>query len=435
MNGPHRTFSTDICRDRSAARRFVARHLGLVAAIVLLATYADAATYYVSPSGNDANSCTSAQSTIAANQKATVSAGVACLAAGDTLLIHGGTYTGTKNVIDSQTYKVASGTSWSTPVTIANVPGETVVLRPPNNVSGIRLTTGAPSYIVFQGFTIDMVNSTSSADADGIFLYTAHHNRFQDMEVMHAPNFGVHFAELTPFNQIVNSRIHDTGYPNSPSTNGHGLYITGSDNLFEGNEVYNNQGYGFHIYNNHGTHDDPSRNIIRNNKIYGNGVHGSPAYAVVITWGSDNLVYNNLVYGNRGGIQVYSGSTNTGIYNNTIYGNNDEGIVMQYYGTGATIRNNIVYANGTNIQDWGGAAAPTLDHNLMTDPAFQSAAGGDFSLTSTSRAIDAGATISLFTTDIANAPRPQGSAYDIGAYEYRTNQAPTAVEDLHIVQR
>ena len=94
-----------------------------------------------------------------------------------------------------------------------------------------------------------------------------------------------------------------------------------------------------------------------------------------------------------------------------------------------------MYANGTNIQDWGGAAAPTLDHNLMTDPAFQSAAGGDFSLTSTSRAIDAGATISLFTTDIANAPRPQGSAYDIGAYEYRTNQAPTAVEDLHIVQR
>ena len=61
--------------------------LGLTTLAVLFVFVIDAtaATYYVSQSGNDSNSCATAQSTTESNQKQTISAGVACLSAGDTL--------------------------------------------------------------------------------------------------------------------------------------------------------------------------------------------------------------------------------------------------------------------------------------------------------------------------------------------------------------
>jgi len=371
--------------------------------------------YYVSPSGSDDNSCATATSQSPADHKATVAAGIACLSPGQALCIHGGTYTAAGDVIDSQTYPVPSGTSWSDAITIAGVPGETVTLRPSYNVSGVRLIAGT-SYLIIQDLIIDMSRSVAGADADGIFMYQAHHIRFRHVEVMNGASFGVHFGDQTPFNEMLECSIHDFGLPNSTPSEGHGLYITGSDNLFEGNHVYNNQGYGFHIYNNHGSHDDPSRNVIRNNKIDGNGVHGSPAYAIVLGWGDGNLVYNNLIYRNQGGVSLYTASTRSGVYNNTIYANHDEGLMLQYYADGQVIRNNIIYANGADIVDFGGVGAPTSDHNLLTDPSFTNADAGDFTLKPGSAARDAGATIPEVTDDYAHHAR-QDAAYDIGAFE------------------
>jgi hypothetical protein len=260
--------------------------------------------YYVAPTGRDQDS-----GTITAPFQ-TISAGVKRLRPGDTLYLRAGTYTGSGNAIDSQSGTVPSGSSWSNPITIAGYSGEAVILRPSFNVSGIRLT-GGQSYLVFQDLTIDMVNSGPGADADGIYIYTAHHNRFQRVEVMHGQGFGVHFGNNTPFNELLDCRIHDVGLPNSSSSEGHGLYITGSNNLFQNNDVYDNQGYGFHVYNNAGTHADPSRNIVRGNRIHGNGRHGGTAYGVVIAWGDANEVADNQVYDNPGGIQVYTTTSTT----------------------------------------------------------------------------------------------------------------------------
>jgi hypothetical protein len=52
-------------------------------------------------------------------------------------------------------------------------------------------------------------------------------------------------------------RIHDHGFPGGPATNGHGLYISRSDTLFQNNDVFNNHGYGFHIYNDTCSRADP----------------------------------------------------------------------------------------------------------------------------------------------------------------------------------
>lgn len=400
-------------------------------AAILGAGRLEAATYYVSTAGNDSNSCATAQSDTQTSHKLTVSAGISCASAGDTVFIHGGTYTSAKDTIDSQNYPLRSGTSFTNAVTISGFPGETVILQPPNNVSGVRLTTGSPSYLIIQDLTIDMVNT--GASAEGVFLYTAHHIRMQRLEVMHGYGFGFHFGDLTPHNEVLNCRIHDIGQPNSAPIDGHGLYITGSDNLFADNDVYDNQGYGFHIYNNHGPHDDPSRNIIRNNRIHGNGVHGAPAYGIVISYGDANVIENNLIYDNMQGIQVYSASTGTLVYNNTVYRNKFEGIALQYYASAPTVRNNIVYANGAgDIVDYGGSGTPTVDHNLTTNPSFTNAADWDLTLQAGSAARNAGMAIAAVLTDYAYDQRPQNGPYTIGAFEVEGTKSLDAPANLRV---
>lgn len=304
------------------------------------------AVYYVSPTGHDQDG-----GTITAPFQ-TISAGLKRLRPGDTLYIRGGIYTGSANTIDSQSGTVPSGSSWSNAITIAGYQGEAVTLRPPYNVSGIRLTA-TQSYLIFQDFTIDMVNSNAGADADGIFVFRPHHNRFQRLEVMHSYNFGIHFGDSTANNEVIDCRIHDNGFPGSPSTNGHGLYITGSDNLFQNNEVYDNQGYGFHVYNNAGSHADPSRNIVRGNRIHGNGRHGGTAYGVLVAWGDANEIASNQIFDNPGGIQIYTNSTNTSVHDNNIYNNKPlEGIIVQY-SSGTKLANNTATANGSDVVDLG----------------------------------------------------------------------------------
>ena len=56
-------------------------------------------------------------------------------------------------------------------------------------------------------------------------------------------------------------------------------------------------------------------------------------------------------------------------------------------------------------------------NGVNDDPDFTNAASGDFTLLSASPAINAGTTLATVTTDRNKVTRPQGSAYDMGAYE------------------
>lgn len=326
---------------------------------------AHAAVYFVSPQGSDANSCEASQSRAEWEQRRSIAVGLACLSPGDTLYIHGGTYTGWNNVIDSQSFVVPSGLPWS-PVTIAAYPGESVTIMPPYNVSGIRLSTGAPQYLVFQDLAIDMSYSTAGADASGIFLSTAHHIRFERLDVRYSAAFGVHFSEDSGHNEMVNCRVHDNGYSGGGMTNGHGLYVTGSNNVFDGNAVYNNQGYGFHVYNNHGSHENPSYNVVRGNRIYGNGLYAG-AYGIVFAWGYGNVASDNMISGNGGGVQVYTDAAGTAIRNNAITHNSAEGVALQYYGPGNVVSGNTVYGNSPDIQDYGGGGSNAHVSDNLTD--------------------------------------------------------------------
>jgi len=430
--------------------------LSVLFAFPFLVASAQAATYHVSQSGSDSNSCEMA-STTAAGHKLTISAGLACLSAGDTLYIHAGNYTGTANIIDSETWSgtFPSGTNFdSGAITIAAFPGETVVIQPPNGRQAIRLTTGAPHYLIFKDLVLDGINQTvlpQNGGPDLVYLSGAHHNRFLRLEAKRnvASGYGLSpGAGPADYNEIIGGSIHDNGRLAYGNT-GYGVYIKTSNNLISGVDIYGNNGYGIHMNT---TVGNGNNNQFVGNRIHGNLVHGDPtaggstSYGIVIIGGSGNLIANNLIYGNQGGILVYNSASNTDIYNNTIAANaghgggGEGGIDLQYQGAGNVIRNNILYQNVSAITDYGDISGRkgnyTADHNLTNNPNFVDPWSSDFRLLPGSPATDAGVSTGLVTTDYAGVQRPQAGAYDIGAYEYSsTLTGPRPPDYVFITKR
>ena len=228
-------------------------------------------------------------------------------------------------------------------------------------------------------------------------------------------------------NEFINNHLEEIG----KNKQGYGMYIGGDDQIIRGNIIHAAYGYGIHLYSATG----PKRNLIENNILYRNGrsdfskgwdwrgckENGCSYGDGIIVWGgSDNIIRNNISYDNRlAGITVYS--QNSLVVNNTCYNNKGSGGESPGIGVAenknSIVRNNISYQNSGG--DYNIGPGNTQDHNLFSmDPKFMDAANGDFRLQAGSPAIDAGIAISGFATDRDGASRPQGSGWDIGAYEF-----------------
>jgi parallel beta-helix repeat protein len=189
----------------------------------------------------------------------------------------------------------------------------------------------------------------------------------------------------------------------------------------------------------------------------------SPYYVEIIAWGEgNNRIYNNVFYGEgkRGGISL--NSINNRVYHNTFVGS-AYGIEFHAGKTGNQVTNNIfqdaMTAFGVPKRDgwrlggpfliWPAKALPqTLDYNLYFNAAapprwqrdgaayqafsaYQQAAGEIHSRYENPRltgdtdahprpgspAIDVGIALDDVAVDADGAARPQGGAWDIGAYE------------------
>jgi parallel beta-helix repeat protein len=261
--------------------------------LFLLTASAHAATYYVSTSGDDGVSCGSAQNINTPKQ--TFDGGIGCLAGGDRLEFKAGTYQG-------PTLAVPSGSSWSSATTFTHYQNDVVTII----VSGGCFLYGpctAQSYVIVDGFIFD-----GGAGAIRVDHVRYINNEFKNSSSHGIPAFGCSFCEF------INNKVHDNG---STPTYDHGIYISGDNNLIDGNEFYRNAAYGIQVY------PDGNNFIIRNNLIHDNARAGESGSGIVL-YGSGHQVYNNVIWGNNGGISARRDSM--AIYNNTIYANQDFGI-------------------------------------------------------------------------------------------------------------
>jgi len=176
-----------------------------------------------------------------------------------------------------------------------------------------------------------------------------------------------------------------------------------------------------------------ARNTIISNSMgitaipFGKGVYIESTTPVTL---SNNLIARNAadVYGGAVYVGRYiSPASQALLVNNTIADNGGSGVVAQWYAV-VTMTNNLIVTHTVGLTNTHTASSTVFaDTNLFwntSDPITGTNAilqapllTADYHLGSGSPAIDAGLTIPWLTVDLEGNPRPQGSGYDIGAFE------------------
>ena len=232
-------------------------------------------------------------------------------------------------------------------------------------------------------------------------------------------------------------------------SNCQGIYIEGQNCLVTQNtswQIPANVAYlgtGIRLYTNSAAialgYPESANNIISRNLVY--DIQGGLAFS-----GNNIQVKNNYVCRPTSvGIDLLfqSAGTNNGVY---ILNNSGIGILSGSYGffifnTGAShnnleIQNNIFY-NFTTPVDLNGATASINANNLSSDPSYIDAANNNLAIPEGSIARNNGVTRPEVTDDYVGTARPQGVAYDQGAFEFIEASLPfsTSVGSLGRVPR
>jgi hypothetical protein len=383
-----------------------------------------------------------------------------------------------------------SGGTAAAPTALVGYPGATVTIGDlTSGNAGIRV----PNIPVTADYwTIANVHAQARANAMSIESSGTNGWRVVGNDLYcpygdNGPNDGCYEGDQQQNMKFFGNNVHDLGTLNpNPSKFKHGVYWSTDSNhieagwntigpvhmcrgiQFHSSPTGSNTGfqqYDLHVHDNY-IHDilcdginfatvDPSKGPVEayNNVLVhvGTGpgpVDGSANYAGV-------YVPNTLNAGS-----VCSSGCIVNVYNNTIY---DAGAPAEVaLGAGALMvesgpnsmlaKNNIIYqlpneayingggASGTvtcDTDDWFGlGAAPSFCTNsLNVDPMFTNIGARDFHLVSGSPVVDKGLTIAGLITDFDGIIRPQGPAYDLGAYELAqgsTVQRPNPPTNLSI---
>lgn len=342
---------------------------------LIIATPAFAAEYYIdAQNGSDSN--TGITEDAPWQNLSKISGSV--LSAGDTVYLKGEFTPAATVSLDS------AGTSGNV-ITINNWPDETPEIKIINGNS--FLVNG--NYHDFNGLTFhnDSVvntNSTAISYGNGIGFSTVSECIFRDGKV------GIGGAGLNGFFNFKQNTF--TNFSNA------GVKFESNDaNLIIENNIFFNDpsgsSFGLYLVN-------ASLVEIENNTFYNLG------YPIVAFASSSVDVYNNIFSSNTAAINTtVSGLANCNY--NLFYNNSNVGILwpVQSYGS---------------LAEW-----QTLGYDansLEEDPSFISTTSGseNFYLNPISAAIDTGTAVLGIAEDFDGAIRPQGEAYDIGAYEYAT---------------
>lgn len=412
----------------------------ILVAMLLVPALADAKTWHVASTGNDANAGT-AEAPFRTIQRA-----ADVVEPGDTVGIQPGTYVG-------------------------------FVVR-------VRGTASAP--IVFSGVGTVAIDGAATADRDAVHIEGASYVTIEGLTVTGATRAGISAIECD----------HITVRHNRVDQNGRwGIFSSFCDDLVvEHNEV-SRSGTEHGVY----ASNSADRPVIRNNVIWGNGMCGVHMNGD-INFGGDGVISGAIVESNvirdngrRGGSAINGdGVTGAIIRNNLLDGNHASGISLYRIDGGAPSTGNQVINNtvrmasdarwAVNIQD--GSSGNILRNNILLNAnpsrgaidvcatclagmqSDHNAVVGRFSVAGTvmslaqwrsrtsadgssfvatdaelftsatdltlrpgSPAIDQGSAVGAPMLDLAGTARPQGVAVDIGAYEYCEGECVGAGDD------
>jgi len=251
---------------------------------------------------------------------------------------------------------------------------------------------------------------------------------------------GVYLSGVRPGQVLSNTiRGNKAATTSSSSGRGGGLCLSGFEVYVAGNDIEDNwtnphySGDGAGVYVGDNTRVHLTRNRIISNATnagwarFGGGVYISSYQPVTL---SNNLIARNDAGDWGGGVCVlhtWFPPARVLLVNNTVADNNDSGIVAWMY-VNLTVTNNLVAGQKTGLSTLSPFTGTIVaDHNLFwnsSDPITGSNAvledprlSADYHLRSGSPAVDAGVTIPWLATDLEGNTRPQGSGYDLGAYE------------------
>ena len=400
--------------------------LGLGLLLFFVAS-AHSATYFVqaSCSGCDANSCNAATNINTPKQTIANTINNCWRNPGDIIDVRGGVYAEMLHYSINVNWPTGGG-NWANAMIIRGHAGETAILRPNSNADNNPFVVDdRTSYIVFDNLTFDAINIQGAGqnlklDGDHIRVQNCVIKNHQQGNGIQGGGPGAEFLN----NEIFGNR-------------GYGHYTSGDDNLFDGNYIHNNNGYGIHIYES--SLDCPSfncnnNNIVRNNIIMNNGgSNPNPAGScgLLSSGGNNNQYYNNVVTGQDGcGMQVYGYNTsNTRVFNNTLVGNGGQCVRIEDPGgapaTGTVVRNNLCYQNAIDIEDHGSGSVIAENTSNGSNPSFTTCStpsrwfpsGSPYCLASGSNARGIGHVQTGVTVDIVGTNRGTiGAVTDAGAY-------------------
>ena len=211
-----------------------------------------------------------------------------------------------------------------------------------------------------------------------------------------------------------------------------------------GSEIHHNTILGFGATNEYAQQSGIQINPGTNAEVYNNIIDSGTGYGIFAGGRGGSHIYNNIIRNAlQGGIICadYDPIDPSGFIfsNNTILNCNDYGIYMLSNRTNTNqFVNNIIVSGGvtynasyTHVRLNSGTIKWTESNNIktnnITDLKFVNATSKDFRLLSNSPAIDGGKNMSAYsiTFDLDENPRPKGSGFDIGAYEFQSG-GPTS---------
>ena len=425
----------------------------LLGTCLLRPTTRSLTTFYVSQlDGDDTRSCDAARQAV--SPRRAINRGLACLHAGDTLVVGPGTYDELLVGQSGDSASCLSGDAATQPgcapipngldaaqKTTVRGAGVETVLSPVGRTlpgGGSAITLGDDvRFVHIEGFRV--VKHAAAGSAGGIYAGNVQHVTITRNEL---DNGQVKGGLTSRFLTVTHNHIHHTGVDRCPTDEKptpancqHGMYICGTDHVITDNYVHDTSYYGIQVSCEAG---GIARIRLERNRIEQNVGVGLRCA------GEDCFVAANLLRGNGQGITLSGSGV---VANNTLHGyfpqgwGDPTGIWVTYKdGSGFQMINNILTDQKSAFLALGNAdnAPPDpakVHHNLcevggnpgctllaQDDAIYTNAAAGDFTLKPDSPARGAGVPVPGLMGDVRGVAYP--TPPDLGAASSGAAPAP-----------